>query len=156
MKPASCALMAILVVAGMPLLAAENWPPAIEPLLRSVDLNVGESSDVKLSDGTSAAVKLLELTEIRDDLRQAVREARVTVEVNGQKATLTAGNYRLPTAVGGVQIDCAVTKGYVQPNENRWALEKDARLRLWPAGSPWIQPGTFTYPLRQVSAACFA
>ena len=33
--------------------------------------------------------------------------------------------------------------------QNAWALEKDARLRLWPAGSPWIEPGTFSYPVRQ-------
>ena len=46
-----------------------------------------------------------------------------------------------------MQIDCSITKGCVQPKSNPWALEKDARLRLWPAGSPWIQPGTFMYPL---------
>jgi hypothetical protein len=28
-------------------------------------------------------------------------------------------------------------------------LEKDARLRLWPAGSPRERPGTFGYPVRQ-------
>jgi hypothetical protein len=32
---------------------------------------------------------------------------------------------------------------------NAWGLVKDARLRLWPAGSPWIRPGTFLYPVRQ-------
>ena len=26
---------------------------------------------------------------------------------------------------------------------------QEARLRLWPAGSPWIAPGTFAYPVRQ-------
>ncbi len=149
MKPAFRALALILCAAGAPLLAAESWPPAIEPLFRTVDLNVGESCDVKLSDGKSAAVKLLDLKETRDDLRQAVRAALVTVEVNGQKATLAAGNYHLPVALGDVQIDCAVTKGYVQSQENPWALDKDARLRLWPAGSPWVQPGTFLYPARQ-------
>lgn len=148
MKTATCALLAVFYLA-VPLLAAEGWPPAVEPLLRSVDLNVGESSDVKLSDGSSVAVKLLDLKEARDDLRQAVREASVTVEVNGQQATLVAGNYRLPVTLGGAQIDCAVTKGLAQAKENPWALDKDARLRLWPAGSPWIQPGTFCYPVRQ-------
>lgn len=132
---------------------ADEWPPAIEPLFRTVDLNVGESQTVTLSDGSQAVVKLLDLCESRDDLRQAVRKARVTVEVNGQKTTLTTGNYNLPAALGDVQIDCAVTKGYTQSTgskrRNRWALQKDARLRLWPAGSPWIRPGTFVYPLKQ-------
>ena len=147
MKPAFCALLTVICLTSGALLADESWPPAIEPILRSVDLNVGESCEVKLSDGSSAAVKLVGMEEIRDDLRQAVREARVTVEVNGQQATLVAYNYHLPIALGGVQIDCAVTKGCVQLKDNPWALEKDARLRLWPAGSPWIQPGTFLYPM---------
>jgi murein DD-endopeptidase MepM/ murein hydrolase activator NlpD len=65
--------------------------------------------------------------------------------------TLTSATYHLPVTIAGVQIDCPVTKGYVQPGArgNRWALEKDARLRLWPAGAPWIAPGTFVYPARQ-------
>jgi hypothetical protein len=147
MRPALSALLMIILLAGARTLAAESWPPAIEPIERSVDLNVGESCDVKLADGSSAAVKLVDLKEIRDDLRQAVREARVTVEVNGQQATLLGYNYHLPITVGGVQIDCSISKGCVQPKNNPWSLDKDARLRLWPAGSPWIQPGTFLYPM---------
>src|SRR5262249_34004087 len=79
----------------------------------------------------------------------------VTVEVAGQKVTLVSANYRLPVTVAGVQIDCPVTKGYRQDNargvagDNPWGLDKDARLRLWPAGSPWINPGTFVYPAKQ-------
>jgi len=121
----------------------------VEPLLCVVDLNVGEQSEVELSNGKTATVKLLGLEEIRDTLRNAVREARVTVEVNGRKATLVAAYYRLPVTVGDVQIDCAVTKGCVQEGKNPWELDADARLRLWPAGSPWIRPGTFTYPAAQ-------
>jgi murein DD-endopeptidase MepM/ murein hydrolase activator NlpD len=148
MRLALCTLMIVCVASGM-LAAAEEWPPAIEPLVRSVDLNVGESCDVTLCDGSTAAVKLVDLQETRDNVRQAVREAHVTVEVNGQPATLTSATYRLPVEVGGVQIDCAVTKGCVQGKENRWALQKDARLRLWPAGSPWVRPGAFIYPVNQ-------
>jgi hypothetical protein len=122
-----------------------EWPFA------TVDLDVGQSASVELSDGRHAAVKLLGLAEIRDQVRRAVREPRVTVEINGQQATLVAAYYRLPIALGGVQVDCSITRGCVQPgkNQNPWALHKDARLRLWPAGASWIQPGTFVYPLRQ-------
>ena len=133
----------------IPLAAAEKWPPAMEPLMHVVDLNVGESISTTLADGTSATVKLLEVRDIRDDLRQAVRETSATVEVNGQKTSIVAGNYHLPITVGGVQVDCPATKALVQPDNNPWAIEKDARLRLWPAGSPWIEPGTFVYPARQ-------
>jgi len=52
--------------------------------------------------------------------------------------------------VGGVQVDCTVTKAYYQnTNRNHWGLEKDARLRLWPAGSPYMPPGSMLYPVRQ-------
>ncbi len=130
-------------------LCAGQPEAAIDPLMRVVDLDVGQQTQVKLSDGSTATVKLVRLDERRDSICEAVREARVTVDVNGQTVTLVAANYRLPTSVGGLQIDCAATKGLVQPKNNPWALDADARLRLWPAGSPWIRPGTFSYPVRQ-------
>ncbi len=128
---------------------ADQWPAPVEPIMLSVDLDVGESADVILRDGSKATIKLLDLHETRDDLRGAVRSAIATVEVNGQRATLPAANYALPTVAGGLQIDCAATKGLVRPDWNPWALDKDARLRIWPAGAPWIRPGTFTYPVKQ-------
>ena len=127
---------------------------ALSPPVRSVDLNVGEAVDVELADGKKVGVKLLNLSESRDELRGAVRRAEVIVEVNGAKVTLVSANYRLPTVVGGVQIDCPVTKGYLLEaikgvrGENPWGLDKDARLRLWPAGTPLINPGTFMYPAK--------
>jgi len=127
---------------------ADETPP-VEPLLRVVDLDVGEQAEVELSNGKTATVKLLGLEEIRDTLRNAVRQARVTVEVNGREVTLVSAYYRLPVTVGDVQIDCAITRGCVQEGKNPWELDADARLRLWPAGSPWIRPGTFTYPAAQ-------
>lgn len=122
----------------------------ITPLLRTVDLNVGETQAVQLCDGTSATVKLLALNEFRDDVRGAVRRAEVVVEVNGERETLTAAFYRLPVLVGGIQIDCAITRGGVASDRNPWALDADARFRLWPEDSPFIRPETFTYPVKQL------
>ena len=117
---------------------------------RTVDLSMGESQTVELSDGRKTMLKLVGLEEIRDGLCSAVREARVKVEVNGQPITLTSATYHLPVIIAGVQIDCPITRGYTQnARTNRWGLDKDARLRLWPAGSPWIAPETFVYPARQ-------
>lgn len=122
--------------------------PTLTPLVRAVDLNVGESEQVELSGGSTATVKLLDLVETRDPLRFAVRRARVTVEVNGERVVLTSATYHLPVTVGNVQIDCPITKGYnSNTTADHWSLEKDARLRLWPADSPWITPGTFVYPV---------
>ena len=115
-----------------------------------VVFKIGESEKIKLSNGDVAEVKLLALEEITDDLRLAVRSAKVKVSVNGQEVTLNTGNYNLPVSVTNVQIDCPITKGYYKnTGSDAWGLEKDVRLRLWPAGSPFITPGTFVYPIRQ-------
>jgi murein DD-endopeptidase MepM/ murein hydrolase activator NlpD len=115
-----------------------------------VDLMIGESAQIKLADGSTANVKLLDVQEKRDSMAKAVREAKVKVEVNGAEAWLTSANYNLPQPVGGVQIDCPITSGYnADSGEDSWGLEKGARLRLWPKGTPWIEPGTFVYPLKQ-------
>ncbi len=148
MKPT----LALLFLLTTTLTHADEKPqftPTLKPLVRTIDLDVGQSATVKLHDGSTAEVKLLKLVEKRDDLRGAVREARVTVEVNGEKAEFVSATYHLPTKVGGVQIDCPVTKGHVQGKNNPWSLDADVRLRLWPGGSPWIRPGTFRYPVLQ-------
>ena len=105
----SAAIVSVLVVfSTVPSLEAAAGPT---PLLRTVDLNVGETQDVELADGSTTRVKLLDLQETRDKLRDAVRVARVKVEVNGTPATLTSAMYQLPVTVGGVQIDCSITRG---------------------------------------------
>jgi murein DD-endopeptidase MepM/ murein hydrolase activator NlpD len=130
--------------------AAAPPEPTRQPLVRVEDLDRGESSEVTLADGSKAKVKLLDVQETRDAIRDAVRSVRVTVEVNGKTTTLGAGNYNLPFTFAGVQIDCSITKGYYSNSgSDSWGLEKAARLRLWPVGSPWIAPGTFVYPVRQ-------
>jgi murein DD-endopeptidase MepM/ murein hydrolase activator NlpD len=144
-------------VAGMllafSLAARADGPPAPArtPLLRVVDLDLGESRRVELSDGKTVQVKLVAIDEARDSVRSAVRRARVQLEVNGQPIELTSANYHLPATVAGVQVDCPITRGYLaNSNVDHWGLRKAARLRLWPGGSPWVQPGTFRYPVRQL------
>jgi len=125
--------------------------PAPRIVHRTVDLRAGEAQDVALSDGKTVHVKLLDLQERHDEVNGAVRQAVVRVEVDAQVTNLTSGTYHLPVTFGSVQIDCPITKGCLEKSagQNPWGLLKDARLRLWPAGSPWIFPGTFVYPARQ-------
>ncbi|MEO1994668.1 MAG: hypothetical protein ABGZ17_05275, partial [Planctomycetaceae bacterium] len=144
-------LMTFLLCSAVgPLADGQDKLPRLSPLVRTVDLDLGEATDVTLSDGSRARVKLIGLKEVRDELSFAVRRAEVTLEVNGQRTQLVSATYNLPQTVAGIQIDCPVTKGY---NENGspafWGLDADARLRLWPAKAPLIRPGTFTYPARQ-------
>lgn len=130
---------------------AEPAEPQLTPLVRVADLDIGESQTVTLCDGTAIAVKLIDLNEVRDNVRNAVRRATVNVEVAGRVVSLVSSTYHLPVTVGGVQVDCPVTKGYMQNSskENAWGLVKDARIRLWPADSSLIKPDTFVYPVKQ-------
>jgi murein DD-endopeptidase MepM/ murein hydrolase activator NlpD len=152
-RPLLVAMVFILV--PVPVLPAGPPTPTLTPLQRAGDLNVGEAQEIELANGKKVLVKLLDLRETSDDLRHAVRRAEVQVEVAGEKVTLVSANYRLPVTVAGVRIDCPITKGYRQNNskgvggEDPWGLDRDARLRLWPAGSPLLRPGTFLYPARQ-------
>ena len=94
---------------------AAEGPSAVKPLVRVIDVNVGESVEVELCDGSRAVVKLIDLKETRDQVCFAVRKAEVTVEVNGLRGKLVSATYHRPQKIGNVQIDCSVTKGY---NEN--------------------------------------
>jgi murein DD-endopeptidase MepM/ murein hydrolase activator NlpD len=134
------------------LAALGSGPPAPTrtPLVRALDLDIGESATIKLCDGTTVHVKLLAVDEARDSIRAAVRQARVTVVVNGEEVALTSATYHLPMTVAGVQVDCPVTRGHMTNTTlDHWGLVKAARLRFWPARSPWVEPGTFIYPVLQ-------
>jgi len=121
------------------------------PLRHAIELYIGESQQVELSNGKTVIVKLLDIEETRDRLRSAIRVSRAKVAVDGKEIWLSSGNYSLPVTCGNVRIDCPVTSGYLKDGsgDNKWGLDKDARLRLWPADSPLIAPGTFVYPIAQ-------
>jgi hypothetical protein len=120
------------------------------PLHVSVDMQVGEEKQITLRNGRTVQLRVISLDEEQDTITRAVRKAEVIVSVDGETVTLVSANYNLPVTVGAVQIDCPITRGYYSDTSREsWALEKDVRLRLWPAGSPWIQPGTFMYPAHQ-------
>jgi len=121
-----------------------------KPLHRVVDLSRGESQEVEFAGGEKVSVRLLEVEETLDSLCSVVIGARVKVEVGGAQGWVGAGMYHLPRLLGPVQIDCPVTRGvYAKAASDAWGLVKDARLRLWPAGSPLVEPETFVYPLKQ-------
>jgi hypothetical protein len=74
------------------------------PLFATVNLDRGETGQVPLArrrqgDGQAAE----KVKETHESLRDALRRAELTVEINGRTTTLTSGNCRLPITVGGVQ-----------------------------------------------------
>ncbi|MBN2314282.1 MAG: hypothetical protein JXM79_10155 [Sedimentisphaerales bacterium] len=122
----------------------------IIPIRRVIDLNIGERQTITLSDGQRVKVLLIRLNEKVDTLSSAVRSAQAVVLIDGQKIVLDVANYHLPVTVGCVQVDCPVTKAYLwESRHTRWKLQKDARLRFWPKGSPLLELGMFVYPLKQ-------
>ncbi|NOX54510.1 MAG: hypothetical protein GXP27_08735, partial [Planctomycetes bacterium] len=141
-----------LVLWGAPLVGTAG--KAVPASFRSIDLAIGQERAVMLVDGTQVKVKLLRIEEYRDPVRKALRRAEVTVCVNGVEGTLVCATYNLPVELGGVRIDCPAVKGYIRGYRNVWALDRDARLRIWPKSGPLIHRGTFRYPLPQRWAAC--
>ena len=120
------------------------------PLRSVIDIDVGESKEVKLCNSKIVKIKVLELEEIRDSFKSSIRKTKVKVNVNGYENWIMSGNYNLPKKIANVQIDCPITKGYYDgAGKDVWALEKDLRLRLWPEDSPFIDPETFVYPVKQ-------
>jgi len=159
-RPLTCRLSVVLLglVATSGVVLSDESPiprPTQTAPFVAVDLSIGESQQVALASGKTVSVKLLELNEQRDTLRGAVRRAEVKIEVGGETATLVSANYRLPLQVGGVRVDCPATGGYAKNSSKSsaghapWGLIKDARLRVWPAEGPVIEPATFRYPARQ-------
>lgn len=133
------------------LLAATASAADFTPIVRFVDLNIGESQAVTLSNGKQVTVKLLDVKEERDPNAKSIWRSTAIVDIDGDKAEVVMTTMNLPKTVGKCQIDCIATRNYVADSyENYWEIHKDARLRLWPKGSPWIEPGTFVYPLQNV------
>ncbi|MHC4464756.1 MAG: hypothetical protein ACYS30_25500 [Planctomycetota bacterium] len=130
-------------------LGSSSAPTQI-PLVKVADLNVGESQTVELHDGSKIGIKLL----TRDSIRNAVRRAVVTVKVNAQTISLVSSTYHLPVTAAGVQIDCPVTKGYLQrsskailsnsvgsPRTPKWLM---CHVSSMAAKSPAIKTSTIT------------
>src|SRR5438445_7241856 len=84
-----------LVYLFRPALNAADAPPARIAIVRALDLDVNETKGVELANGTRARVKLLRVDETRDALRDAVRQARVQIELKGQSMDLTSATYHL-------------------------------------------------------------
>lgn len=125
-------------------------PPDLDPIRVVVELNINESKKVELSNGEIVELKLLGISTVQDSLNGAIRSSDIKVSVDGTEATIGSGNYNLPVTIGKVQIDCPVVKEYYKStSRDAWELQKDARFRLWPKGSPYIAPGTFVYPVKQ-------
>lgn len=127
-------------------------PKELKRLNTVVELNIGETKDIKLVNGDVVKLAFNDMSIIRDSVRQGIRAVQLRISIDGNEATLGSGNYNLPVTVGKVKIDCPVIKEHTQRSGyyvQDGVMQGDARFRLWPEDSPFIEPGTFDLPLVQ-------
>ncbi len=119
----------------------------------TVDLAVGETYVFTLENGMKKKITVISCDDVRDEFSNAVRKATVTVDVDGYQTTIPVAQYSMPQVVNGVKLDTTITKAYLSNsnNPNVWDLDPDAdvRLRLWNPDQPFLEPGTFCYPVKQ-------
>lgn len=116
------------------------------------DLNIGESVDVYLGDDSARRLTLVSVDEPRCTVRGVIRSPAVTVAVDGERAAVPAALYHMPQLVNGIRLGCAVTHGVaeaVKQYSDVYALDRDARIRCWPATGPLFGPEPLVYPARQ-------
>src|SRR5688500_17134972 len=106
MNPFRFSLLVCAILLSALLLRAAAPEPTRTPLRVVADLDIGETQELTLVNGAKATVRLLSIVEQRDTLSDAVRGARVEVEVNRTRTTLGCATYHRPLTVAGVQIDC--------------------------------------------------
>src|SRR5690554_2100174 len=141
----------ILVILSIGLLPTKTVAQKLSRLNTVVELDVGESAEVELTNGEKVQITLKNIKSYKDNVRGAVRSASVKLNVDGETVTIGSGLFNLPKTVGNVKIDCPVIKDFTVSGYYRFdgILPKDARFRIWPKDSPYIQPGTFGFPLNQ-------
>jgi len=120
-----------------------------------VDLTVGEGRTIKLANGKTKTLKLISYDEETEPyfesanqaLVNAVVRAKVTVSVDGVRATLSGGPFHMPQPVNGLWVLVNVTRGWlggIEPDH----LAQDVRLEVMDATLPFYDADRFVFPIR--------
>ena len=92
------AILSVIALSVTQSMTYANAPSAIAPLLRTVDLNIGQEVNVALSDGTTAKLKLVDLEEIRDEKKTDHSDKRVLVHPG-----IESPHHEMHRCTGGVE-----------------------------------------------------
>lgn len=108
------------------------------------DMNLGETIQVGFKKKQLIKIKLATLKENRDSVRNALRSAKVELEIEGIIYPVYCENYTLPKDLDahGIKVECLATKGL-----NLESLKKDVRLRFYPISRHYFYYDQFMFPL---------
>ena len=103
-------------------------------------LDVGESLEFRLHDGTTKTVELKSVSESKDSVISLVRSAKVVVAVDGQPITLTCAPHVMPRQFGGLRIQADTTSAWLE-------IPKRVQFSLWDATDPIVDTERFRLSL---------
>lgn len=137
--------------------ACESGTNEIQPstgteVRKYVSLNINDSVNIELFDGTKTKIELKQVVYTRDKIRKAIRSARILLSVDGKEQWIAAGNQNLPVKFSKVKIDCPITKGHIENGSfphGMWNLKKDVKIRVWPVDFDINQDGLISFPSGQ-------
>lgn len=142
----------LLTLAAALSLSAAATDATSQPQL--VELNSGETVTVTLPGGKHKALRLASVREYTEpyfesnggQVVNAVVKADLVVEVDGVRATLTGGPFRLPAVVNGLAILLSNTRNWSGGIVGS-ALAKDVRLEVADLPSRWTATPNLTFPI---------
>jgi murein DD-endopeptidase MepM/ murein hydrolase activator NlpD len=125
------------------------------------DLSLGESVKVKLKNGQSRTLTLLNFHERTEpyfesafsSFTSAVVAADLEVEVDEVKVTFPGGPFRMPISINGLSVLLSLTQGWtggIDPEP----LSKAVRLEVQDASLPWVGTQPMTFPIRNYLWQC--
>lgn len=123
--------------------------PELNPLRTVAELNLQESMLIILNNGEAVEVKLLEINEVHDRHRGALRSATVRIAVDGEEVSLGVGNYHLPVTLDGSRSRSL--QGDIR--EYKWSFSDGSRAEGPVQKRTYDKPGEYSEVLKAVDSA---
>jgi murein DD-endopeptidase MepM/ murein hydrolase activator NlpD len=105
-----------------------------------VYLDINETCEFRLRDGTTRTIRLKSVEEARDNVIGLVRFARVVIDVDDQELVLSCAPYVMPTQCKGLRIQADTTSEWMK-------IPKRVQFSLWDAVDAIVDTNLFCFPL---------
>lgn len=107
---------------------------------RFVYLDLGETHRFRLKDGTTRAIRLESVRELKDSVIGLARRGELVVAIDGKPLTLICAPYVMPTEAAGLRIQADTTSAWLQ-------IPKRVQLSVWDATDAIVDTDRFCFPL---------